>query len=414
MYKRQKNNMKVNKKVLIATVDVGKSSHYGYWVIEKGVDCRPFEFSANREGFETFWRIIEKAKEQHKCDEIMVGLESTGPYGEPLIHFLRAKPAELVQVNPFHTKRVKELIDNSPQKTDQKDPRVIANIILLGNHLSLIVPTGPAAELRRLGNARDSAVCDRTSTLNRLQSLVSVIFPEFLEIMNGVQSKTAHQLLNSYTFPSEIVRLGRGCLRNMIYKTSRGKLGNDRADELLAAAKNSVGVTEGMESIRMEIQHLLSKIAAEEKYIQCLEKEMAKYLKLIPYSRFLLSIKGVCIVTAAVIIGEVADFKSFQHAEQLIKLAGLNLYEISSGIHKGSRRITKRGRPLLRKILYFAALNAGKKGGILHSEYQRYISGDKPKMKAVVAIMRKLLKIMFALVRDNTEYQTEYSIKKAA
>ena len=173
MYKRQKNNMKVNKKVLIATVDVGKSSHHGYWVIDGKTDCQPFEFSANREGFEKFWRKIEKAKEHHHCDRIMVGLESTGPYGEPLIHFLRAKPAELVQVNPFHTKRVKELIDNSPQKTDQKDPRVIAKIILLGNHLSLIVPTGPAAELRRLGNARDSAVCDRTSTLNRLQSLVS-------------------------------------------------------------------------------------------------------------------------------------------------------------------------------------------------------------------------------------------------
>ena len=143
-------------------------------------------------------------------------------------------------------------------------------------------------------------------------------------------------------------------------------------------------------------------------------QEMAKYLKMIPYSHSLLSIKGVGIVTTAVIIGEVGDFKSFQYAGQLIKLAGLNLYEISSGIHKGSRRITKRGRPLLRKALFFAALNAGKEGGILRSEYQKLSSGHKPKMKAVVAIMKKLLKIMFALVRDNTEYQTEYSIKKAA
>lgn len=56
------------------------------------------------------------------------------------------------------------------------------------------------------------------------------------------------------------------------------------------------------------------------------------------------------------LIGEVADFSQFKTIAELLKFAGLNLFEISSGEHQGQRRISKRGRPLIRKLLYFAAL----------------------------------------------------------
>ena len=50
----------------------------------------------------------------------------------------------------MHTKRLKELQGNSPNKTDRKDPKVIADIITLGHALTVVIPEGPAAELRRL------------------------------------------------------------------------------------------------------------------------------------------------------------------------------------------------------------------------------------------------------------------------
>ena len=129
MSNRTKKFQKVNKKDLIATVDIGKTSHYGYWRSCNGDDCKPFEFGNTRKGFERFWRITRTAQIHNKAKKIVVGFESTGSYGEPLVHYLRTKPAELVQINPMHTKRLKELDDNSPRKTDQKDVRVIANII---------------------------------------------------------------------------------------------------------------------------------------------------------------------------------------------------------------------------------------------------------------------------------------------
>ena len=61
-------------------------------------------------------------KNRFACSEVVVGYESTGPYAEPFVHYLRSRPVTIVQVNPMHTKRVKEINNNSPLKTDEKDP----------------------------------------------------------------------------------------------------------------------------------------------------------------------------------------------------------------------------------------------------------------------------------------------------
>lgn len=59
----------------------------------------------------------------HGLEEIIVGFESTGPYMETLAQFLQGRKGfRLVQVNPMHSKRLKELTGNSPLKTDRKDP----------------------------------------------------------------------------------------------------------------------------------------------------------------------------------------------------------------------------------------------------------------------------------------------------
>ena len=63
-------------------------------------------------------------------------------------------------------------------------------------------------------------------------------------------------------------------------------------------------------------------------------------------------------VTAAGLIGEVGDFTKFGTISEVMKLAGLDPYEVSSGKHRGTLRISKRGRPLMRKLLYLAALSA--------------------------------------------------------
>jgi transposase len=134
----------------------------------------------------------------------------------------------------------------------------------------------------------------------------------------------------------------------------------------------------------------------------------------------LLSIKGLGVVSVAGIIGEIGDFKKFKTRSEIMKLSGLDLFEISSGKRKGQRKISKRGRSLLRKILYYAAIQTIRKNGILHDYYARLTDRGMKRMMALVAVSRKLLGIIYAIVRDDSEYSVNFEsmkrqvIKKAA
>jgi transposase len=137
---RTKRVNKVTEGTLIATVDIGLTGNVGYCTTLDGRSSKTFKFDNTREGFEKFWGMMIASKNRFGCDEVLVGYESTGPYAEPLVHYLANRPVKMVQVNPMHTKKMKEVQDNSPLKTDDKDPRVIADIIRLGRALTIIVP----------------------------------------------------------------------------------------------------------------------------------------------------------------------------------------------------------------------------------------------------------------------------------
>ena len=403
----------VNTKTLVVAIDIGKVTDTGYCRCPSGKDIKPFEFSNNAEGFKKLWDRICWMQMSDHLEEVVVGFESTGAYGEPLVHYLRQKPVKLVQVNPMHTKRMKELEGNSPGKTDRKDPKVIADIIGLGHALSVIVPEGAAAELRRLTLARERSIQRRTALYNQLQDLVFILFPEFLQVIKNVKTKSAHYLLCHYPTPQDITKCGFEALSSILKRVSRGKLGSVQSQALYDAAAQSVGLREGSRGILLEMEEILSGLEACNRFIEKLEEEMLPYLKQIPYSDSLLSVKGIGVITVAGLIGEVGDFRQFHTLREVMKLAGLDLFEISSGKHKGNRHISKRGRPLLRKLLYFAAINTIRKGGVMHGCYQRYLERGMPKIKTLIAIARKLLGILFALVRDHSQYVENYSQKEA-
>ena len=357
---------KLGKKTLLVTVDIGKVKHAGYCRSRDGRDLKPFEFSNTTEGFFMFWKRVFKIKSSWDLKDMVIGFESTGPYAEPLLHFLNKRGVRLVQVNPMHTKKIKELCDNSPAKTDWKDPRVIADIIELGHGLTVVIPEKETAELRRLTQARERSVQRRSVLFSQLHDLVFLIFPEFLSIMDDLTTKSAKHLLNNYPRPKDIVDQGEERLGQTLKAVSRGRIKGERARKLYLAAKESAGIKEG---------------------------EIAK-------------------ITTAGIIGEMGGFRHFRTISEVQKHAGLNLYEISSGKHKGEKHITKRGRSLLRKLLFLASINVVRKDGIMHKQYQLHLQKGMPKIKALIAISRKLLALIFALVRDQNDYSENYAKTK--
>jgi len=192
-------------------------------------------------------------------------------------------------------------------------------------------------------------------------------------------------------------------------KISRGQITEQQVQRLFEVAQKSIGIHEGQQSLLLEIQYLVSAVEKENGFIADLEKHMIVSLNQIPYSHSILSIKGVGKITAAGLIGEVGDFGKFKTIAEITKLAGLDLYEISSGNYKGQRRISKRGRSLMRKLLYFAVVNMIRSNGLMHQPWQQMVQRGMPTMKAMVALSRKLLRLIFALARDHTVYEENYN-----
>jgi transposase len=249
---------------------------------------------------------------------------------------------------------------------------------------------------------------------------VFLIFPEFTRIIKTIFCKTALHILKKYTTPAKIGSVKIEELGAEMRRRSMGKFGVEHATALINYAKTTIGIQEGLDGLVMDIQHALIQLEMVDSLIAELEHEMETTLQRIPYSRKLLSIKGLGIVTVAGLIGEIGDFTKFTTQSEIAKLAGLDLYEVSSGKRQGQRRISKRGRSLLRKILYYAAMQTIRKNGIMHDYYQRLIGRGMKNMMALIAVSRKLLRIIFAIVRDDTEFilnhefQRKEEMRKAA
>ncbi|MBU2227423.1 MAG: transposase, partial [Proteobacteria bacterium] len=109
----------------------------------------------------------------------------------------------------------------------------------------------------------------------------------------------------------------------LLKKRSLGQLKQDRVRALFEAAMNSTGICEGKQSLLVEIKHLVSCIERESQFMDHLEEQMSKYLRRIPYSQSILSIKGIGEVTVAGLIGEVGDFMQYRRIPEIMKLAGL-------------------------------------------------------------------------------------------
>ncbi|MFC5412455.1 IS110 family transposase [Larkinella bovis] len=124
----------------------------------------------------------------------------------------------------------------------------------------------------------------------------------------------------------------------------------------------------------------------------------------------LLTIKGIGLVTVAIILAETQGFGTITNAKQLASYAGYDVVERQSGSSiKGQTRISKKGNSHIRAALHFPALVASRHNPVLQQVYQRINQNKPSKMVGATALQRKLLLLMYALWKNDTEYQKRES-----
>ena len=399
----------VKETTMIVGIDVGSEKHYFRAFNWRGIELtrKPVPFSNSMEGFLSLGNAITELMQKNNLEEAMVGIEPTGHYWFDLGQFLNENNIRFVMVNPNHVHKTKELDDNSPSKNDRKDPRVIANLVRDGRYFYSYMPTGVYAELRNASNRRFVLVEEQTRAKNRLQKWIAVYFPEYKGIYTHIDAKGGLLVLKKAPTPQEIVKLGvEGILQIWKDAKLRGN-GKKKAMLILNAAKNSIGLTEGLTEARIEIQDLIEDYELQTKRLERVNDLIKELCLQIKYVDKLLEIKGIGLITVAGFIAEVGDITRFDNTKELQKLAGLELVADSSGKHNGKTKISKRGRKRLRYLLFEAAISVVGKNDEFRQIHRYYTTRDKnplKKMQSLIAVACKLIRVFHVILTKGVSY----------
>ena len=398
---------------LVVGVDIAKNDHWARFVDFRGIEHnRALKFKNSRGGFETILARIREICKEENFAEAVVGMEPTGHYWKAFANWLgKQEGINVVLVNPYATRQAKELDDNSQTKSDKKDALTIAKLVKDGRYFELYLPHDIYAELRGLSTTRTGLNKRKNALKNTITAVMDEFFPEYAEVFKRpLSGKASRRILKTCPFPKFIIELGVDGVTDEIKKAVRKTVGRKKASQLVETAKDSVGVDYGEEAARFKLRLMLEELELLEKQTEELEGKMAAALQKTDYAGFLLSIKGIGVVTLAACLGELGDPTRFDNPRQMSRMAGYNLVEDSSGKNKSGTKISKRGRKNLRSVLYQMALIMVVKNDEMKQLYRYLKTREKDplrKMQALIVISKKILTLIHTLARKKESYDPD-------
>ncbi len=392
----------------VVGVDAGKFRHVLVVRPHDGHDSKPFAFDTTRVGFEAAVQFIlatAGSTTPVTPSLVLVGIEFAGAYGFTFAHYLRALGFGVVSVLPFDTKRWKEVTHHQPLKTDAKDALGITDLTATGHFVSFAFLDPAYAELRYLVSTRERFLKLRGAAVTRITSTLELVFPEFTTVMPKLQSVSAMAVLEAFPSPEAILGTSRRRLTTVLSRASLGHLGHETAEALQQAATTTLGLPLAQGALSRELPLLVAQYRQLQAHLTIIEAEMARVLRALPEGPALLTVPYVSVVSAATFLGSVGDVQAYDSSRQVLRLAGMSLVEHSSGTHQGQQRLSKRGRPTLRRHAFILALRWVRKDGPYRAAFEAMIArnGDV-KMKAIIAIARRALKILYTVARERRPY----------
>jgi transposase len=388
---------------LVVGIDLAKHTHVARARFSDGSYTRPVKVANTRAGF---LALIEQigAWKSRPDSSVIVGVESTGSYGVNLVRWLSENGCRVVLVPSLHVCREKELLDNGRGTSDNKDALIIADLVARGQYLGFVTLSGACLELRPLVSLRARLVREQTGWLNALHQTMDVLFPEFETVFANLKRPSARLVLNRFGTVSAARAHSPAEMRRLLARDGAARVSLAKLKRLQAAAAESIGplvISAGQER---SLSEMLKTLVTLDERIAGLEEEIVLLLGQLPDVEYLMSVKGVGAMTAAVVLAETGGLAQYSCAAAVLKLAGLNLYQNSSGQYTSGRRISKRGRSQLRRALYMVAVQQAKRGWPLQPYYAALVARGKPKTVALTAVCCRLVRLLYALVRDGRCY----------
>ncbi len=396
---------------LIVGVDIGSQAHFARAFDWRGFEHtkRAFRFNNTNVGFLAFLRWLDELMSKTKMKKILVGCEPTGCYWLTFQKFLQDHDILLVTVNPYSVKKSKELDDNSPEKSDLKDPKTIAGLVKDGRFSTSYLPSGVYSELREASVCRDQIMKQHVRLSNQIQGWLQKYFPEYLECYTDFDSMSGLKVLQQAPLPQDIIKLGAGGINEIWRNAKIRAAGMKRATTLVEAAQSSVGL-EGGEAARLEIWILVNDYISKQEQLIRLDEYLNQKVMEVPNVEKLLAIKGVGLSTVIGFVAEVGDIGRFTDPRQIQKLAGLEITKISSGKKKGQPGISKRGRRKLRRTMYESARALINWNPAFLDVFLYYRNREKKPlggMQAKIAVACKAIRVFYIIMKTGCDFEEE-------
>lgn len=393
---------------LVVGVDIAQESHVARAVSFRGIALgTPLVFGNDREGFKTFEHWILDLLKTYNLSSVIVGMEPTGHYWFSLARWLNDQGIEAVLVNPHLVKKNKENRDNTPSKSDRKDALVIADMIKNGYYSPVRFHSEDYEELRILMANRETVTKRLNSAVNQIHRWVDIVFPELRQVFKILTCTSAIATLRLFPLPQEISRLSTEQVLEGWKQYVKRHAGVRRAELLISLAKSSVGTTQALHAYKLHLGQLLEEYDLAQRQLEQIGLELRRILERIPFTQKLLEIRGVNATNLAGVLGEAGNLSGYSHGNALLRHAGLNLAEASSGKWRGKMVLSKRGRPRLRHFLFLMTMSMVMTNPEIRALHRYNVEEKKlKKMKSIMKLCSKVARLLVGLAKRNEAYDS--------
>ncbi|PBC93156.1 transposase IS116/IS110/IS902 family protein [Streptomyces sp. Ag82_O1-15] len=346
-------------------------------------------------------------------DQATWAMDMTG--GEPalLIELLLNHGQELVYIPGIAVNRATDSY-RGVGKTDARDAKVIADQARMRRDLQPIRPADEAAiELRLLTEHRSDLVADRTRTVNRLKSLLTGMFPA-LERAFDMGTTGALVLLTGYQTPVAIRRAGKRrlatWLRNRKVRTPDAVAAKalDAADRQHTAVAGEKAIARMVHTLAKEVMTLNEKIAETDQLIEgrFREHELAEVIASMP---------GIGPILGAEFLAAAGgSLDAFPTADRLATFAGVAPAPKDSGQISENHHRPRRYHRRLQRVFFQSAMVSIRWDPNSRRFYDRKRAEGKHHVQAVLALARRRVNVLWALIRDRRCYTVTPPVTHAA
>ena len=387
---------------LWAGVDAGKSDHYCV-VIDADGQRLLSQRVTNDEA--VLVELIDEVMALADGGEVTWAIDLNGGGAALLITLLFGRDQRLLYI-PGRTVYHASGGYRGDGKTDAKDAVVIADQARMRRDLQpLRVGDDIAVELRILTGRRTDLVADRTRAINRLRAQLLEYFPALERAFDYSTSKAALILLSGYQTPDGLRRSGTTRLAAWLRKR-KARNADAVAATALEAAHAQHTMVPGQDLGAAMVARLAEEVMALDTEIGDTDAMIEERFRRHRHAEIILSMPGFGVALGAEFLAATGgDMSAFDSLDRLAGVSGLAPVPRDSGRISGNLKRPRRYDRRLLRACYLSAQIAIRTDSASRTYYDRKRSEGKTHTQAVIALARRRLNVLWAMLRDHAAYQ---------